>query len=718
MRRLSKLAGPALLLIICIGFYWRLVFTNQFTWINSPDMVNQEATRFQFQSVCWRSGTLPLWDPYLWCGQPFLAAVVGAANPVNWPFFLLPHDSAGKMPLSELHWYFVFIHYLGGLFAYWLCRDLRLSRTASLFGALVFALSGFFGTNTWVGIMGGFLWIPLVFLFLLRTLRGDRDIPSAALCGLFWGMSWLGGHHEVPIYLSTALGAIWIYAICAAPAPGRRRLILLAALCVLIAAFTSGLQTIPGFEYAQQAQRWVGTDHALSWNEPIPYSVDASMSYRPGSVTGTLIPWLANDATGYLGFAGALLAAFGVIACWKERWVPLFTAVALFGVLFAMGSYNIFHGIFYAAMPLFGKTRSPGRLLSMFDFGAAPLAAYGMDALLLRRAPLALRRITRGLAATGAGIFAIVLAVALAGRYAPYQTVLIAAFAALLLAGLLYAWQRAALAPRPFALALLALMLGEFGFVTGAFGDRGPAARFSLYADIARFLKQQPGPIRVDLDDIFNFGDWEGIDTLRGFGAGVTANFLRLQWWEPRTRDLLGVTFEIAKPESRPGETPVFKGSSGYSVYRNATAFPRVWSVHRAMNLETDLRVRAALGDPKFDLRVTAPMTEPAPALETCNQPDAVAETARGMNTVRIGAHMACRGLVVLSETWYPGWQATVDGRPTRIYQTYQALRGVVVPAGNHTIVMRFRPRSVLIGALMTAAGIIAACALALKAAK
>jgi uncharacterized membrane protein YfhO len=70
--------------------------------------------------------------------------------------------------------------------------------------------------------------------------------------------------------------------------------------------------------------------------------------------------------------------------------------------------------------------------------------------------------------------------------------------------------------------------------------------------------------------------------------------------------------------------------------------------------------------------------------------------------------------MVILTDTWFPGWRATVDGRPARIEKAYGAFRGVVVEAGDHTIEMRYRPWSVFIGASMTALASLIALAAAL----
>ena len=60
---------------------------------------------------------------------------------------------------------------------------------------------------------------------------------------------------------------------------------------------------------------------------------------------------------------------------------------------------------------------------------------------------------------------------------------------------------------------------------------------------------------------------------------------------------------------------------------------------------------------------------------------------------------MRCRGMVILTDTWFPGWQATVDGKRAKIERAYGFVRGVVVEPGNHVIEMRYRPLSVYLGA-------------------
>ena len=91
------------------------MLSHEYTWIDNPDIVQMTVPRLQFQQATWGIGRFPLWDPHLWCGQPFLGQIVGAAFPLTWPLFLLPSDASNKIALDALNWYFVFLHFLGGI---------------------------------------------------------------------------------------------------------------------------------------------------------------------------------------------------------------------------------------------------------------------------------------------------------------------------------------------------------------------------------------------------------------------------------------------------------------------------------------------------------------------------------------------------------------------------------------------------------------------------
>jgi uncharacterized membrane protein YfhO len=76
--------------------------------------------------------------------------------------------------------------------------------------------------------------------------------------------------------------------------------------------------------------------------------------------------------------------------------------------------------------------------------------------------------------------------------------------------------------------------------------------------------------------------------------------------------------------------------------------------------------------------------------------------------SVELRVHAARPGLVVLGDTYYPGWDATVDGRSAAIHPTNVAFRGVLVPAGTHTVRFDYRPQSVRVGGLISLLSLVA----------
>src|SRR5712664_1283094 len=87
----AALVGPAVLFVITAGIFWKLTLTNQYTWLDEPDFVNQVLPWYQFEAGEWHQGRFPLWDPYHWGGQSLIGqGQPGAAYAPNWILFLLP----------------------------------------------------------------------------------------------------------------------------------------------------------------------------------------------------------------------------------------------------------------------------------------------------------------------------------------------------------------------------------------------------------------------------------------------------------------------------------------------------------------------------------------------------------------------------------------------------------------------------------------------------
>ncbi len=456
----------------------------------------------------------------------------------------------------------------------------------------------------------------------------------------------------------------------------------------------------------------------------MPYRIHAQYSFPPASLMAVVVPWGGQDSGAFTGIVVLSLAAIAVFTSWRDRWIRLFTCMAVAGLLFALGGWNVFHGILYAVLPILEKARNPTRIVSLFGLGVSILAAFGLDRLRLDPLLPIIRSLSRVLIVLAGFIFSLGLAAPALQKPGPSDLVLMLGLICALLAAGLFAWRNRSISSRTLALAVMALAFIELGNVSGAFyRDRKSDHRetwlpnLTQFRDIADYLRHQPGPVRVNASDAtgaFNFGDWEGIDALYGFGAGVTRNIFSLDWPSAQTQNLLAVGYSLSKQPPRPDQQVVFHGSNGVNVLKNLNALPRAWIVHRIDQPPSFAELRARVDDVSFDARTTALMLGLPPALQSCTGDEQALISKRSANSVVIDARLACRGMLILADTWYPGWIASVDGHRVPIYEAFSALRGVVMDQGQHHIEFHYRPVSALIGAFLSAIGILGGCAVVL----
>ena len=69
---------------------------------------------------------------------------------------------------------------------------------------------------------------------------------------------------------------------------------------------------------------------------------------------------------------------------------------------------------------------------------------------------------------------------------------------------------------------------------------------------------------------------------------------------------------------------------------------------------------------------------------------------------MKIEANLNSPGWLVLTDAYYPGWQATVNGQPADILPVNVLFRAVSLPEGEHTVVFEFAPDSVRLGVLIS----------------
>lgn len=184
-----------------------------------------------------------------------------------------------------------------------------------------------------------------------------------------------------------------------------------------------------------------------------------------------------------------------------------------------------------------------------------------------------------------------------------------------------------------------------------------------------------------------------------------------------RGYSLAGVRYLVAPPgmdlnRAAASETDRFPLVYDHEVlvYENPSALPRAFAVARWESAPDAPAALTRAFAPDFDPRGSA-VVEGVP--DGVGREGVVKIVEYGPTHLRLDAEMAGPGLVVLTDTFYPGWDARIDGRAARIHRVNGVFRGVFVDGGRHQIAMQFRPPSQAWGLVLSGAGLVAALGLA-----
>ncbi|MBA2468477.1 MAG: YfhO family protein [Chloroflexia bacterium] len=168
------------------------------------------------------------------------------------------------------------------------------------------------------------------------------------------------------------------------------------------------------------------------------------------------------------------------------------------------------------------------------------------------------------------------------------------------------------------------------------------------------------------------------------------------------------------------GKTEVFRNGE-VVMFENPRAYARAWIVHevRPNNDGEGLRLFAnGTADGGEVAFIDGPLPGLQPVAASAAGAEHVVITGRDEDTLTAEVRANSAGLVVFSEIDEHGWNAYVDGEPAEILRTNHALRGVPIPAGDHTIELRYEPESLRLGlwiSMLTAIAVVAVWAAAIR---
>ena len=674
------------------------------------------------------AGRLPLWNPYLASGLPLWAnPEYGLLYLPNWIMLVLPiHTGLSWLAAFHLFW--------AGLGLYVWARLHRLGVGGALVGALTFSYCGFVVVRVTEGspnLIATLVWVPWVLAAVEHSLR-RRTIKSALLAGLPLAMGVYAGHPEAGYQLGLLVG-LWVLAeMVWPPAPvasARERWgIPLRQLTIagIAAVGLSAAQLLPTAELILHSVRRgsQGYEFASQYSLPLAHLISILVPNFFGEPV-RLGYWGEDWHIEYIlypGLLALLLVGVAIRHGSGERSVRLWLGLTVLGLLLALGPAGGLHRLAYGIMPLFSLARAPARFGFWAILAVASLAAWAVDYLMRHpgqswgsRSTLAL------LAGAPVGLSALAflfytLTPREDARAYHIGTGLLAMGLFLGLGGALLLWRPQVSARTLAGLAALLTLADLWGY-----GGRelrltaeGEATMWARAAALIGDANPSPPPrvLTFGMNVIFESNGMDvGLASVRAYEQLMLADYQAFvdSVPDPRatTYDLLSAAYLLIPADQEQWRNePSLKyvgPADDFALYQRTAALSHAWVAPQTQTARNLSEVLAAIHAPAFNPRAVALVTQEAgcpagaggDATITRFEPDAVALTTHGS------------GLLVLSETWYPGWGATLDGRPVKVLKADGALRGVCVPDGEHTVTFRFNPPSVKWGLGLTGVTII-----------
>jgi hypothetical protein len=739
------LLALAFLGALTVLFFWPVFFAGYWLPRGGGDLVSFLWPQYSFAGQAVRSGSIPLWNPYLYSGAPFLADnQSGVLYPINLLAFLV----FPRLSYQVMEGLSIFHIWLAGAAMYVALRlwptltpaasrpaaarlwegRVGISRLPALLGAIAFMFNDVLITHIGnLNLIAVAAWLPLILALYARGLS-DRRVSWIIGSGVVFAIALLAGHAQLTAITLVGMMAVAAWQIIVAPS-GRGRVIGLALLAPLITVGLTALQLLPSLEMTGYSLR-----AGLTYEEAAAYSLP------PAALASTFSPLLFGRGaaefwgpwerveTMYVGVVPLLLAGLAFRRKWRDAaW--FFLVLGVLGLIIALGKFTPFYALVHS-LPVLGGLRVPARFILLTNFSLAALAAIGLQRFMTES--FSIKRVLGwgGTVMIG-GSLALVLAYQSTGAMdrgnnlaSSFSFLLIATIALGIMALRLKSTSpqgRFAVSTQQSALLLIGLLSLELVLLgSGVEVDRNDPTLGYPHQAVVDFLKSDGGVFRIEnasnawqpdaalmhgLDDIggiFNPLGLANYETYRG-GMGNRGSPLY---------NFLGTKYVLANKDQPPGDAsfvPVFNGDPQIDVYLNTNALPRAQLIDRAMIVRSGEEAWQAIHAVEFDpsKEVVIENGVELSGAENQSAGRALAFAAIKNERVELIARTEAPVYLVMSDVFYPGWTATIDGQPTTLYPANFAFRAVLVPPGEHRVAFTFEPTMWRTGLIISALTVI-----------
>lgn len=664
-----------------------------------------------------RRGIWPLWIPQALAGVPLLANFQsGLFYPFNLLFLIFSNITAWSF-------YIILQPILASIFCFLFLKNLKLSKLSALVGSIIFAFSGFFMVWLEYGIVGhAGLWLPLVLLTIDKVLTKNSFI-WLIIGALSIGFSILAGYPQISVFL---ILVAFIYAIY------QKGPVVFIFLIFILGILLAAVQLLPGWELWQLSLR-SGDPTAAAFNYGLNPLKNLVLFFAPdfygNPATANFWGWGAyNESASYVSIAGLFLAVIALFGSLENKTLFFFKGLLVFSLL--MVFTNPFSNFIYSLRLPILVSSSAGRFLFLVDFSLAVLAAFGMEFILTRK------KVQRHFILIL--FFILFLAIPIIVFFKPElwfdqkllvnlavakRNLILPTLMILVSLVLIFVASLAKAAPLKkiflwFLFFLIIFDLFRFGLKYTPFTSRSylyPATQLTNFLETQGGLYRFVGLIPQSMFIPYRLSSPEGYEPLmiKRFSEFATrineekfdqistgSRWIIVNRHESPLLNLLGTKYFLSF-NTYPKEKYELVFQYGKSqVYENKKVLPRAFILHELQVLK-DNEILKTLMDEHFDASKTLLLEErpwEVPEKKAGEEKVVIDQSSYFDNKVLIKTNVASGGFLFLSDNFYPGWRAFIDGQETKIYRADYTFRAVFLPKGEHTVKFIYDPQTFKIG--------------------
>lgn len=695
--------------------------------------------KFLYDAVT-TEGSLPLWNPYLFSGTPFIANIQASMfYPLGFFYYLLPTDVAYLYST-------IFHSILGSLFMYLFMRFMKCSRSGSFLSSFIFVFNGYFIAHVYAGHLSfvqNYIWIPLIFIFLIKFLN-TRKMMQAILAGLVLAVQILGGFPQIAFYTILSIIACCLFYSTVQARHGEFRLVLENGVGIIIILFVgfcvAAVQVMPTLEFSGLSARAGGVSYQFATSDSLSFS--DFFSFLLPDIFGNPVDhtywksgegWHFWETCAYVG----ILPLFFVFVTPKSapfRRFRFFCILMIVGTLFlALGKHNPIYPFVYH-LPGFGRFRIPSQIIFLYVFGISIICGTGFHGLNRNDAQL-----NKGFYIFGVITGGLLLFLTIGLSFFPSELLgfLFKTFAAVDMPnvdmnkfynricigvdkGVLMVFVSALMIllgktgkinQRVFSLLVVGIVVIDLYSFSDQFIKPYNFKNSALKNDLVAHLSSSPATGRVN-PGYRNFFPNDALvyrfPSILGYDPLILRRYIEfIQSSQEKPLDPYVINlWKIEKPQAKLLKLLNLREVVGDQKIRSIkNDIPYVNFVGEAVFKKSE-DVLSFMNSGQFD-PVKSVVLENGKNAESMNQnlkrlTGSYEITKWESQEIRLTASTDKKGFLVMSEIFYPGWRAYVDGKEVPVYQGNYILRVIPLEKGRHDVVFRFVSTSFRLGAVIS----------------